>query len=78
MQYFDTVTIGAHWSAPIVNDDRTGLSDIEEQTLDLWLDRHEGMTVVFREETANFDRDEISGFLSDCITADIYLNRGAS
>lgn len=77
MQYFDTVMIGTHWAAPIVNDDRTGLSDIEEETLDLWLDQHAGMTVVFRDEISNFDRDAISGFLADCITADIYLNRGA-
>jgi hypothetical protein len=33
-----TYILPAHWASALVNNDRSGLSDLEEQELDMWLE----------------------------------------
>lgn len=69
-------TIGAHYAPAIINEDYSGLDDVEAVTLDNFMDEYyrlQNATFDIPNADAEFSRCEISNLMSDCITLKIHF-----
>ena len=67
MKIFDEKMVAGHWLPALINDDRTNLSDEEEETLDKWLKGlPNGAYVTTGDHEPSFEKDDITGLLADC------------
>lgn len=69
-------TIGAHYAPAIINEDYSGLDDVEAVTLDNFMDEYyrlQNATFDIPNADAEFTRCEISNLMSDCITLKIHF-----
>jgi len=69
-------TIGAHYAPAIINEDYSGLDDIEAVTLDNFMDEYyrlQNATFDIPDTESEFSRCEISNLMSDCITLKIHF-----
>jgi hypothetical protein len=61
-------TVADHWLGAIINGDYSGLTDDEEIQLNDWLDANqEGGAHWGIGDSLGFDKDEISGLMSECV-----------
>ena len=69
-------TIGAHYAPAIINEDYSGLDDIEAITLDNFMDEYyrlQNATFDIPNAESEFSRCEISNLMADCITLKIHF-----
>lgn len=69
-------SISEHFISAIINDDRTGLDDDEEQDLNDFLDKlptSEGIWDIADDES-NFTRCDICNMYSECLTVKLWFH----
>jgi len=78
----DTVNIAGHFLPALINDDTTGLSVEDSKALIRWTFRIPLLAAGIFDVKGelNFERDAITGLLSNCYEVDVYIDdqwRGA-
>ena len=76
---YDTYPIDRHYIAAMVNGDYSGLSDLESEMLDSWIDSLPDGHKVW--EFSNPDEyqlanDIVTGVLGECVEASLYMDSG--
>jgi hypothetical protein len=68
--------ISSHFSTAIEYGDTSGLSEDDCESLDIFLeDLPEGSKVFEYGENDNFEKDEVTGLMSDCIDFKVYIDK---
>lgn len=71
--YF-TYTVAAHYVSAIINDDWTGLDDVEVSELEAWMEEVSNKVQHWEVmDDAGFSRDEVTGLMADCVTLHGYF-----
>ena len=74
-------TIERGYAVSIINDDRTGLTDQEDDQLDAWVERvHNNRPGYFTldDSEPDFQQDEITGLMADCVTVEFHIIKSAT
>jgi hypothetical protein len=71
---YDRFSVASHWVSAIEYGDCSGLEDKEEKELDDFLaSLPPGYKVWQWSEDTQFSKDEVSGFMSDCLEAVLFV-----